>query len=579
VLPFPGTPDAAPATKVDFPAVPPAQVASVTVVGSRSGLHAGQLSAQPAGHGTAFSPHHPFSPGERVSVTARFRSTAAGAASGAAGRKQVSFSFSVARAATVTGSREVTASSGDGMVGGRSGGKTHSFVTHPGFHVPWITMRGTDTDTASGDIILNAGDPAQHAAYILDPKGRVVWYHPSAAHGSGPGIFNTRIQSYKGQRVVTYWRGGRVVCPPCAGEQGSDLILNRSYQTIHTVTAGDGYQQQGTDLHEFTLTSHGTALVPLWSPVKRNLTSVGGPPNGTVYDWIIQEIDIATNKVVWEWHALGHVPLADTHASYTPGRPLDYFHLNSIQQLPNGNILISARNTWGVYSINKKTGKVSWELGGKHSSFKMGPHTNFEWQHHATLHPGGLLTVFDDAASPPEERQSRGLEIHIANHHATLVHAYTHKPPKLATSMGSVQLLPDHNVVVGWSSRYFSEYRPDGKAIFNGSFPPGIASYRAYRFPWRGHPPWRPGIAVRRTSKQGQYNVYASWNGETQIAHWRVLGGPSSTGPFTPLRTVAWSSFETRIPVSTGDAYLEVQGLGQKRKVLSHGTSAVVKAP
>jgi hypothetical protein len=58
-----------------------------------------------------------------------------------------------------------------------------------------------------------------------------------------------------------------------------------------------------------------------------------------------------------------------------------------------------------------------------------------------------------------------------------------------------------------------------------------------------------------------------------------VLGGPSSTGPFTPLRTVAWSSFETRIPVSTGDAYLEVQGLGQKRKVLSHGTSAVVKAP
>ena len=96
-LPFPGTPDAAPGTNIDLPAASPAQVASVTAVGSRSGLHAGHLSAQPAGHGTAFTPDRPFSPGERVTVTATFRSATAGTASGAPGAKQISYSFSIAR--------------------------------------------------------------------------------------------------------------------------------------------------------------------------------------------------------------------------------------------------------------------------------------------------------------------------------------------------------------------------------------------------------------------------------------------------------------------------------------------------
>src|SRR5436190_5861171 len=97
VLPFPGTPDAAPGTNIDFPAASRSQVQSVTAVGSHSGLHAGRLSAQPAGHGTAFSPDRPFVPGERISVTATLRSATAGTASGAPDARQISFSFAVAR--------------------------------------------------------------------------------------------------------------------------------------------------------------------------------------------------------------------------------------------------------------------------------------------------------------------------------------------------------------------------------------------------------------------------------------------------------------------------------------------------
>jgi hypothetical protein len=566
-------------------------------VGSRSGQHAGRLSAQPAGQGTAFTPDRQFSPGERVSVTAGFRSAAAAAASGAAGGKQLSFSFSVARPVSERqlARASVAASGASGATGARSARSslTHSFVTEPRFHVPWITRSGKDTDTSQGRIFLSTENYGQSAAYMVNGKGDLQWWHPAqAAPGfGGSAARNTRVEQYQGHRVITFWQG-KYVCPPCGG-RGEGVILNSSYQTIHTVTAGNGYQQQGADFHEFTFGHEGseaTAFVQIWSPVEANLTSFGGPPNGMVYDWIIQEIDLATNKVIWEWHALGHVPLRDSYAGCCGvSRPWDYFHLNSIQQLRSGRILISARHTWAIYSIEKKSGKIAWELGGKHPSFRMGPGTRFYFQHDATLWGGGLLTVFDDGSSPQKEPQSRALEIHLGNHQATLIHAFTHKPPVVANNEGSMQLLPNHNVFVGWGAgnpsnprapaHYFSEYTPSGRQIFSDGFKRPIESYRAYRLPWTGHPHWAPKIAVRRTSTHNRYNVYASWNGATQVGRWRVLAGPSSTGPFKRLRTVAWSSFETRILVSTPGTHFEVQALGHKGKLLPHGTSAVVTAP
>ncbi len=598
VLPFPGTPDAAPGTNIYFPAVARGQIRSVMVVGSRSGLDTGRLSVQPAGHGMAFTPDRPFSPGERVSVTAVFRSAEAGTASGAPGANRISFSFSVARPASVAGSMTSSAAAGDSSesAGARSASssRTHSFVTEPGFHVPWISRSGKDTDTTQGHIFLSTQNFGQSAAYMVNGKGDLQWWHPThdVPGFGGHATRMTRVEHYHGHRVITFWQG-KYVCPPCGG-RGEGVLLNSSYQTIHTVMAGDGYRKQGADDHEFTLGhegSEGTAFVGIFSPVHANLTSVGGPPDGLVYDWIIQEIDIATNRVIWEWHALGHVPLTDSYAGCcTPGSPYDYFHLNSIQQLPSGRILISARHTWAVYSIEKKSGKIAWELGGKHSSFRMGPGTNFEYQHDATLNGSGVLTLFDDAASPQKEPQSRALKIHLGNHHATLLHAYTHKPPLVANNEGSMQLLANHNVLVDWGAgndplhpnarftHFFSEYTPSGRQIFSDGFPRPIESYRAYRLPWTGHPLWEPKIAVRRTSTHNRYNVYASWNGATQVGRWRVLAGPTRTGPFKPLKTVSWSSFETRIPISTSRTYFKVQALGHNRKPLSHGTSGVVAA-
>ena len=578
VLPFPGTPDAAPATNIDFPAVSLAQVESVTAVGSRSGLHAGRLSAQPAGHGTAFSPQRPFAPGERVSVTATFRSAAAGNASGAPGRKQLSFSFSVARPGSLEDRDDADARVNRRNSASAAEPLTYKLVTEPSFTPPIVKMTGKDTDTSAGDIFLDSQNAGQDAAYILNPQGKLLWYRPAPSHEQ---VHNVRVQTYRGSPVLTYWEG-HYANPP-GGGRGQDLIVNHHYQTIRTVTAGNGYRSQGADYHDFVLGHEGseaTAFIAIWAPVQANLTSIGGPPSGPAYDWIIQEIDIATGKVIWEWHALGHVPVRDSYLPYASSVRYDYFHLNSIQQLPDGNILVSSRNTWAVYLIDKKTGKIIWSLGGKHSSFKRGARTNFEWQHDATLQKGSLLTVFDDANNPKEESQSRALKLHLntTKHQVTLVHQYLHSPPTLASSQGSVQILPNGNVFVGWGSKpYFSEYTARGKQLFDGSFRSPVASYRAYRFNWYGEPLQPPAIAVRSAKTSGTDNVYASWNGATAVANWQVLVSSSASGPFAAQGSPAPSSgFQTKIQTANAD-YFEVQALNSYGKVL--GTSAAVAGP
>ncbi len=580
MLPFPGTPDVPPGAKIVFPAVGPAQLAAVRVVGSRSGLHLGRLSAQPAGQGTGFSPRRPFAPGERVTVTAAFRSARAGTASGAPGARRIRFSFAVARfAALGKGTRWSDASLADTTTGSTRH-VTHSFVSAPKLHPPVVSIRGKVRDPAQGDIFLDAQNSGHPGPYILKPHGQLVYFFP--AHGS---VFNARVQTYDKRPVLTYWQG-RVV-PPGVG-RGEDLIYNESYQKIHVVRAGMGYQKVGTDLHEFTLGHQGhegVAFATICVPVQANLTSVGGPPNGTVLDWIIQEIDVQTNKVIWEWHALGHIPLDYSYEPYTPGQPYDFFHLNSIQQLANGRLIISSRHTFAVYAIDKKTGRVAWELGGKHSNFSMGPGASFEWQHDATLHGGGLLTVFDDN-SRSALGQSRGLELHVGlgSHRATLVRSYFHRPHSIfASSQGSVQVLHNHNVFVGWgSSSHFSEYTAGGRQLYGGSFRGHVQSYRAYRFSdWVGEPLWAPAVAVHKAKTPAHVNLFVSWNGATRVKRWRVLGSSSETGPFAKVKPSArWASFETAVYISAARGpYFELQALDAHGDVLAHGTSPVIKAP
>ncbi|MHB1569451.1 MAG: arylsulfotransferase family protein [Solirubrobacteraceae bacterium] len=552
-LPFPGTPDAAPDSQITLPSLTMAQVRSVIVIGSSSGRHGGALTPLPGGSGVAFSPKHVFTSGERVTVRIRLTSSAAGAAIGVPGRNAVSYTFNVVR----PGSSGPLATQATARPAKPAA--TQAFHSQPDLRPPVVKLTRAG-DPSAGDIFLDAQAAPQAGAMIVDGHGRLVWFDPVP---KGQTATDVRTQTYHGQRVLTYWQGQVV-----AGHgSGHDVILNTAYQTVATVNAGEGYH---ADLHEFRITPQNTALITVYAPARANLRSVGGPRDGTVLDSIVQNVDIATGKVLWEWHALGHVPLTRSYSKPAAGQPFDYFHINAIQELANGNILISARNTWAIYEINRHTGKVIWQLGGKHSSFKMGPRTQFEWQHDARLWPNGTVTVFDDGASPPIEKQSRAIRLRINTRtmRATLDRVYFHSPSVLAGSQGSVQPLAHGDTFVGWGAvPDFSEYSAAGRQIVNGALAAPAQSYRAYRSQWTGQPATPPAIAVTATGASA-LTVYASWNGATDVASWRVLAGPSAS-TLVAVAEAKRTGFEATIPVATSQPYIAVQAIGAQGNVLA----------
>jgi hypothetical protein len=561
VIPFPGTLDASPLSEVIFSSLEPSEIKAVSVTGSRSGHHAGRLIKLPDGAGTAFVPQKSFTPGERVGVVAALRSKAGGTASGDPGATSLRFSFTVG-IATPWNAPEAPPARPHGRIAS-SKGPTQSFHSRPELHPPIVTT-GSDPDTRSGDILLtpvasNLGS-TQAGPMILDGQGRLLWFRPAYGYAT-----NLEVQHYHGDPVLTWWQRGRSV-------EGEDVIVGRSYRTIAVLHGGDGYV---ADIHDFQLTPQGTALIDAYVPVQANLSSVGGSTHGSLMDCVIQELDVKTGRVLWEWHALGHLPLKAAFMG-TPkaGVPYDFFHLNSVQLLPNGNLLVSSRNTWSVYEIDKQTGRVLWTVGGKYSSFKLGPGAGFEWQHDARLHPGGLLTVFDDASDTngQEESQSSGkaIKLNMAAMTTSLVQQYKHSPPLISGAEGSVQILPNNDVFVGWGDQpEFSEYAPDGRQIFTGSLPQGIRSYRAFRSPWTGQPLSPPAMAVAPQGN-GTVKVYASWNGATRVASWRVLAG-LRRGSLHPMDQTRKTGFETVLTLHSQPRYVAVAALSAQGKVL--GTS------
>ncbi|MGH2832437.1 MAG: arylsulfotransferase family protein, partial [Solirubrobacteraceae bacterium] len=283
--------------------------------------------------------------------------------------------------------------------------------------------------------------------------------------------------------------------------------------------------------------------------------------------------------------AYGHVALSDTYSHCDPSRqerPCDYFHINSISLDPwgDGNFLISARNTWAGYEIDHNTGQIMWRLGGKHSSFKMGPGTGTAYQHDIRWQPDGTITAFDDGAVPKAHSQSRAIheQINWHNRTLTLTGRDVRSPAILTGSQGNDQTLPEGGSFVGWGEQpYFTEFSPTGQTLYEATIPAPGESYRAYTFPWTGTPASPPSVAVMAEPAAGAQTtsiVYASWNGATDVSAWRVLAGEDSAH-LSPVATAPLSGFESAIPVHSSQQDFAVQALSPTGTVL--GTSSPVK--
>src|ERR671920_686415 len=441
------------------------------------------------------------------------------------------------------------------------------FRSRPDLSPPVAEVASRAHDTAPGYVFVapQTGGAGQGGSLIVDDRGEVVWFRPLPVLLGR--AMDLKVQSYKGSPVLTWME--------TPGEVASEYgIADSTYREIARIRAANGYDG---DHHEFHISPQDTALITIYSPVPVDLTPFGGLQSGLAWQGIIQELDIETGEVLFEWRSLEHVGLDETYAGLMQdGRSgFDYFHINSIDVDHDDNLLVSARETFAVYKIDRGSGEIIWRLGGKKSDFEMQEGSRFAFQHDARRLPDGTISIFDngttvfDNGTPRAVEDSRAIVLDVDEKRmtASLVHEYTHPDGQKADAAGNTQVLPNSNVFVGWGRALaISEFDHDGKMLFDLRLPAENRSYRAFRFPWSGNPDDRPTAVAERTSGD-EVRLFASWNGATEVASWEVLAGPGP-GRLKSLGSNPQDGFETAMLVRTSHSYVGVQAKDSSGRIL-----------
>jgi hypothetical protein len=454
----------------------------------------------------------------------------------------------------------------------RSKSDISQFVSRPDLRPPAVGVSGAPS--APGYALLGPGsldDNLQQGPLILDETGDPVWFKPLPKPMWAANFVTGR---YADQPVLAWWEG--VVVSPGFG-QGEGVIVDRAYRELARVRAGNG---RLIDMHEFRLTPEGTVLFTCYPPtITGDLSAIGGPTDGHITESVIQEVDIRTGKLLMEWRSLEHVPITESYRNYT--KPYDYFHANSIAILPDGNLLVSARHTWTLYKLDRHTGEILWRLGGKRSDFDVSTSASFSWQHDARVVSESQFTVFDNASMGPQttSRHSRALVLNVDERRrsASLQHSYQLPQPVSASAMGSVQVLPNGNVLVGWGvASHVSEFTAGGTLVSDDELPRSLYTYRSFREDWIGAPADAPAVKVRSGASRREHTVYVSWNGDTRTRYWELHAGPHVTH-LRPVGIAPRHGFETAISLTGRHRQISVTALGAGGRHLGH--SPVIRLP
>jgi hypothetical protein len=410
-----------------------------------------------------------------------------------------------------------------------AGGATPARASTPTSPPPLTLLTPHGAVGAGQDIFVSPfGDTATYAngAEVLSRTGQEIWFHQAPP---GDEDADLRAQTYQGRPVLTFWEGTGL-----GGlSSGTDYIYNDRYRHIATVQAGNGLSADG---HEFLITPWNTALILAYTTATADLTSIGGPADQTLINGVVQEIDIATGRVLWQWNSADHVPYAQSEQPLpaSAGIPWDWFHINAVHLGPRHTALIDARDTWTSYDVNLRTGQINWQLGGKDSGFTLNAAPGqsldqageiFAWQHDPEYLGHGVFTFFDNESSGtavfPTSRTVT-IRLNPDTHTAALLSSNYQLEGLVAPSQGNAQTTAEGNQFVGWGALpYISEFSATGSLLFNARFPPGINTYRAYLLPWRARTP----SAARRRHKKQSHACQAARR------------GPGTHGGSGPART------------------------------------------
>ena len=418
----------------------------------------------------------------------------------------------------------------------------------------------------------------------------LVW---SGYGTSGPGnSHGIHVCKYRGGDHLCFYQGNQML----GYGRGHGVIMDKHYRIVKSVEpAGSAVSM---DEHEFILESGGkTALHATYHPRAYDLTQWGIDNGfGWVQDNVFQEVDVETGKLLFEWRALDYIGLEESYVGpmesevagdgRTKETPWDYFHINSIAKNSDGDYLISARHVSAVYKISGQDGHIMWRLHGAKSDYDL-EDFDFSSQHDARFISEDanrtVISLFDNASNGYNQTGDFSSSLKIELDHRTKTARVLQRyeaPDKdgglLARSQGNTQVLPNGNVVSGFGNNCFmSEHTEDGTPVFYGWIAlTGTMIYRVHKANWTAEPLTTPNLVIYSREKKDMA-FYVSWNGATEVTHWKFYGANSKDGPYDPIAVVEKAGFETRYQHHGFKRWAYVEGL-HHNQVLSQ--SSVEKA-
>ncbi len=440
---------------------------SVIVRGDKSGKVSGAYTLSDDARTLIFTPAGPFADGEHVTVEVTANETAPEAPPG------LPFTFSFRVSARPGLARRVADDPGPVIQQSGPYPLSRSVPGSVPADFPQVTLTASNNPSPGylflSNMTMGSGAPNTPYIMILDNAGNPVFYRRTLNECTDFKLQPNGLMTYDDSQNNCF------------------LALDSTFAVVDTFRCGNGY---GTNWHELRILPNGHALILGDDPQMVEMDSIvqGGAPSALVQGIVIQELDRSKN-VVFQWRTFDHYKITDaTHESLVASF-IDPVHGNAIELDTDGNLLFSARHMDEITKINRQTGEIIWRWGGKNNQFTFVNDTlHFLHQHAIRRLPNGNVSLFDngDFRLP---LLSRGVEYALdeQNMKATLVWQFQRTPVIYAPAMGYVQRLSNGNSIIGWGAvnPTMTEVHSDGSVALELTFPPGIYSYRSYKFVWK----------------------------------------------------------------------------------------------
>jgi hypothetical protein len=318
---------------------------------------------------------------------------------------------------------------------------------------------------------------------VFDARGVPVWWQDESE-----GTLGGQLVEYQGRPYI-YWRK--------EGEKVEGFL--EDLHRLYTLSGRLAYQfespQNTTDGHEFNLRPNGDVWLASYVPrANMDFSDLGGPESAWSAEAIVERV--RDGETLWRWSSRRTIHTYESRRLLegkfeekddgTFEDPYDRVHINSVE--PAGDrVIVSLRNTDGVYGIDRRTGEIAWKLGGEETPESLeviGDYYEYPQgaQHDARVLPDGTISIFDNRTGLDQHPRVTRWRIDEEEMTATLVNAYEDPLAPKSPATGSARFSPDGSLFVYWGDSYLmTEFDPEGdiamRLAINGM------AYRAFPVP------------------------------------------------------------------------------------------------